>query len=142
MAARAPITRNVHRIPPGATRTIGRCAGLVVKIVSGETIRNDIHMDFTQGGNEGVYAYVPRGEIWIDDAMGPLDRTATVLHEMVERDQMLRRGLSYERAHDIALDYEKDFRVELKKQRPKATDLRAVGDAYRAYLKITKARGE
>lgn len=121
-------------------RKLGRVAGQTVWLVSGEYVRNHIFLDFTQGGNDQVYRrFTPAGEVWIDDATGPFDQTATALHEIVERDQMLRRGLPYEKAHDIALSYERPFRRELAKRGTlRAIDLGAVARAYREYQDIAK----
>lgn len=108
-------------------RCLGSCTGLVVYLVDGELVRNDLDIDFTCGGNEAVYPnYVPRSEIWIDNALSPLDRTATALHEIVERDLMMSKGWSYDRAHDAASARERVFRKELQAARPKGTDLRRV----------------
>lgn len=91
-------------------------------------------MDFVNGGNEAVYNYVPAGEIWIDDAQHALDRTATALHELVERDLMLHHGMSYDSAHDAANGRERAFRKELVRKRPSRFDIRRLTAAYQAYL--------
>lgn len=118
------------------TRYFGKIAGLSVYLVSGVNVRNTTDIDFTCGGNEAVYpSYVPPGEIWLDDAAGPLDRTATALHEIVERHQMMTYGKSYDDAHEVASATERPFRRELAKSPPKAFDPRRVATAYRAYLK-------
>lgn len=105
-------------------KLLGRVGGLVVYLVDGEHIRNKIDIDFTCGGNEAVYPnYVPKNEIWIDDALSPLDRTATLLHEIVERNLMVNKGWSYERAHDAASAAERPFRKELQVKRPRTIDL-------------------
>ena len=97
------------------TRYLGRCCGLRVYAVSGLRVREGSDIDFTQGGNEAVYpSYVPRGEIWVEAGLGPRDASATILHEIVERDLMLRRGLDYEHAHDIASARELAFRRTLR----------------------------
>jgi len=120
---------------PPRTKLLGRVAGLAIYLVSGEAVRNQIDIDFTQGGNEAIYpTYVPRGEIWVDDAMGGLDRTATVVHEMVERDLMLRYGWSYDDAHEVASAHERVLRGELLRSGVKKLDLARAGAAYRAYL--------
>jgi len=117
-------------------RRLGKVAGLDVYLVDGEYIRNNFDIDFTCGGQEAVYpSYVPPGEVWIDDALHALDRTATALHEIVERDQMMRYGKSYDDAHEVASATERPFRRELAKAPPRAFDARRVGAAYRAYLK-------
>jgi len=115
---------------------LGKVSGLDVYLVSGEYVRNNIDIDFTCGGQEAVYpSYVPPGEIWLDDAAGPLDRTATCLHEIVERDQMMRHGKDYNDAHEVASATERPFRRELAKSPPRAFDPRRVAVAYKKYLR-------
>jgi hypothetical protein len=117
-------------------RLLGRVADLPIYLVSGEYVRNQLDTDFTQGGNDGVYSfYVPPGEIWIDDALHGLDRTATALHEMVERDLMVKHGMDYDHAHDIASSYEIPFRRELARARVTTFDVRRLEVAYRGYLR-------
>jgi hypothetical protein len=117
-------------------RLLGRVNGLAIYLVDGERVRNEIDVDFVNGGNGAVYpSYVPLDEIWIDDAQHALDRTATALHELVERDLMLHHGLGYDRAHDEADMYERAFRWRLKHHRPAVYDARRVRDAYGAYLR-------
>lgn len=113
---------------------LGRLDGIRIYLVSGEAVRDEIDVDFTEGGNDAVYTYVPAGEVWIDDAAHALDRTATALHELVERDLMLRHGLSYDAAHDAANERERAFRRDLVRRRPARFDLGRVAVAYRAYL--------
>jgi len=91
-------------------RQLARRAGYRVYLVDGERVRNEIDTDFTMGGNPERYRYVPRGEIWIDENLSPPDRRATILHEIVETKHM-KRGLSYEKAHDIATAAEARFRA-------------------------------
>jgi ribulose-5-phosphate 4-epimerase/fuculose-1-phosphate aldolase len=104
-------------------RFLGTVAGLAVYLVSGEQVRNTLDIDFTQGGNEAIYPkYVPPGEIWLDDAMHALDRTATAFHEIVERHMMIEHGMTYDDAHEVASELEKVFRRELARKRPKEFD--------------------
>lgn len=124
---------------PPRLQVLGRVAGLSVYLVSGEQVRNTLDIDFTQGGNEAIYpTYVPRGEIWLDDAIRTFDRMATTLHELVERDLMLHHGLGYDRAHDRASAQERVFRRDLARDRPREFDARRVSGAYRAYLRDTR----
>lgn len=116
-------------------RLLGKVAGLSVYLVSGEQVRDEIDIDFTLGGNGAEYTYVPPGEIWIDDAAHALDRTATTLHEMVERDLMLHHGMDYDRAHDAASARERVFRRDLIRRPPVKFAGRRVAAAYRAYLR-------
>jgi len=123
------------RLPRPRRRLLGRGEGLSVYLVDGEYVRNELDIDFVNGGNGAVYPhYIPLDEIWIDDAQHALDRTATALHELVERDLMLHHGRSYDTAHDLANMYERPFRQRLKHHRPRSYHSREVMDAYRAYL--------
>jgi hypothetical protein len=131
------------RLEAPRIKRLGYVTGLPVYLVSGEKVRNEIDLDFTQGGNEAAYpGYVPATEIWIDDAMHVLDRIATVFHEIVERNLVLYGGVDYDDAHDIALEREKKFREELKLQRPTTTDLKLVTKALRPYAKEATPTGK
>lgn len=106
------------------TKFLGHVTGLAVYAVDGEYVRNKQDIDFVCGGNEAVYPnYVPKGEIWLDSILKPLDATATLLHEIVERNLMVNKGWGYERAHDAASARERPFRRELAKDRPTKIDL-------------------
>ena len=130
------------KLEPPRIRRLGYVTGLPVYLVSGERVRNDIDIDFTQGGNEAAYpGYVPADEIWIDDAMHVLDRIATIFHEIVERNLVLYGGLDYDKAHDIACKREIEFRKELARKKPSTTDLRLVASALRPYRAEAIAKG-
>lgn len=117
-------------------RLLGCVEGLSIYLVDGEYVRNEIDVDFVNGGNGAIYpSYIPLDEIWIDDAQHALDRTATALHELVERDLMLHHGMGYDRAHDEANVYERALRWRLSHHRPEAYDPRRVMEAYRTYLR-------
>lgn len=117
-------------------RLLGRVCGLPIYLVSGEVVRNELDIDFTQGGNDGIYPfYIPVGEIWIDDALHGLDRTATALHEMVERELMVRRGMAYDPAHEIASATERPFRKVLARAKVTTFDAARLEVAYRAFLR-------
>jgi hypothetical protein len=124
------------KVQPPRLRFLGRVAGLPIYLVSGEWVRNNQDIDFTQGGNDGIYPfYIPAPEIWIDDALHGLDRTATALHEMVERDLMVKHGLAYDPAHEIASSYERGFRKELKRAGVTSFDPRRLEVAFKGYLR-------
>jgi hypothetical protein len=116
-------------------RLLGRVASLAIYLVDGEKVRDKIDVDFTMGGNEARYGYVSPGEIWIDDAAHVLDRNATALHELVERDLMLHHGMGYDSAHDAANARERVFRQDLERRRPVRFDARRVAEAYRVYFR-------
>lgn len=127
-------------MPSPRLKSLGTVAGLKIFLVSGERVRNAIDIDFTMGGNEAIYPqYVPAGEIWIDDAAGHLDRCATALHEIVERDQMMRFGKDYDAAHGVASAVERPFRKELLARPPSGFEPTRVAAAYRGYLRAPHA---
>ena len=142
----ARLDREIHaalRLESPRIKRMGMVTGLPVYLVSGEFVRNNIDIDFTQGGNEAAYpGYVPPGEIWIDDAMHALDRIATVFHEIVERNLVLFRGWSYDDAHDVACKREIELRKKLAQQKPTSTDLRLVTAALRPYAKEAIPNGK
>jgi hypothetical protein len=124
-------------------RLIGHVTGLPVYLVSGEHVRNHIDIDFTQGGNEAAYpGYVPKREIWIDDAMHALDRIATIFHEITERNMVLYGGIDYDRAHEIACKREIELRKHLARVRPTTVDLGIVAKALEPYASEAKPSGK
>ncbi len=137
--SRTPTT-STSTARPTLLRLLGRVAGLAIYLVDGEKIRDTTDVDFVNGGNEAVYAYIPPGQIWIDDAQHAIDRTATALHELIERDLMLYHGMSYEAAHDAANGHERAFRRQLERRRPTRFDGRRLAAAYRVYLGETPQR--
>lgn len=78
-------------------------------LVDGAIIRQYIDPEFTQGGHDLVYSYVPRGEIWIEKALNPKEVPFVVHHETVEY-KLMRKGKSYEIAHEYAVVAEKEMR--------------------------------
>ena len=100
------------RVPRGIRiRRLGRLRGLTVWLVDGERVRGEVHIDFVAGGSDARYSYIPKNEVWIEAVMTPLDRAATLLHEVTERGEMV-RGATYDRAHETACVYEERFRSE------------------------------
>lgn len=124
---RAADRKRTVRVPRGVKRRcLGHLRGYAVWLVNGEGVRNEVHADFTCGGSDARYAYCERMTIWIDDVLGPLDGTATLLHEYVECELMKRKKMTYEDAHDIATQQEAAFREALIQNRPKRIDLKRV----------------
>ncbi len=73
-------------------------SGLGVWIVNGRLVRSVFDIDFTEGGHDYVYEFVPENEVWIDDAIVEPERGYVLLHELHERNLMA-RGWSYNKAH-------------------------------------------
>jgi hypothetical protein len=69
-----------------------------VWVVNGELVRSLFFIDFTEGGHDKVYKFIPGREVWIDDDVMPGERSFILLHEMHER-YLMSRGWFYSRAH-------------------------------------------
>jgi len=67
-------------------------------IVNGELVRDEFFIDFTEGGHDKVYHFIPKGEIWIDDDVSKKEISFVLLHEIHERNLMA-KGWNYEKAH-------------------------------------------
>lgn len=89
---------------------IGSFGGFDFWYVDGEYVRDNIDIDFVEGGNPGRYGYVPEEEIWLDDPIDDGDVVPTLVHEYVEAKLMIGNGIDYEKAHDIASKFEKKVR--------------------------------
>ena len=59
-----------------------------VWIVNGDLVRDLFFLDFTEGGNDQIYHFVPRGEIWLDDDLKIRERGFVLIHELHERNFM------------------------------------------------------
>lgn len=97
-----------------------------VWIVNGELVRDLFFLDFTQGGHDKVYHFIPKNEIWIDDDASPNERKFILLHEIHERNLMA-KGWGYESAHRDSSRIEYYCRHHLKK----------VGEAIKKEMKKT-----
>ena len=75
--------------------------GLRVWIIRGELVRDAYFIDFTEGGHDKVYKFVPEGEVWLDDDLRRSERPFVLLHEVHER-RLMAGGLDYFRAHRSA----------------------------------------
>ena len=72
--------------------------GLSIWIVNGRLVRSVFDIDFTEGGHDYVYEFVPDNEVWIDDAIEEPERGYILLHELHERNRMA-EGWAYDKAH-------------------------------------------
>ncbi len=43
-------------------------------VVRGDIVRGVFFIDFTEGGHDKVYSFVPKGEVWIDDDLSSRER--------------------------------------------------------------------
>jgi hypothetical protein len=72
--------------------------GVSVWIVNGRLVRSVFDIDFTEGGHDYVYEFVPENEVWIDDAIEEKERGYVLLHELHERNRMA-NGWFYNESH-------------------------------------------
>jgi hypothetical protein len=96
------LTRHGSKVPDGKDvheRLWKRLEnGLSVWIVNGRLVRSTFDIDFTAGGHDYVYEFVPENEVWIDDAIVEQERAYVLLHELHERNRMS-TGWPYSKAH-------------------------------------------
>ena len=78
---------------------------LKVWVVKGELVRDLFFLDFTEGGHDKVYNFVPANEIWIDDDLSLEERKFVFLHEVHERN-LMSRGMKYDPAHKSSSEIE------------------------------------
>lgn len=93
-----------------------------VWIVNGEVVRDLFFIDFTEGGHDFVYSFIPKNEVWIDDDLNSEDIKFVILHEVYER-RLMSKGMDYDSAHKRASHIEyscrhnrKKIDIELKKE--------------------------
>jgi len=90
------IVENIHKqLLKKYSRTVQ------VWVVKGELVRSLEFIDFTEGGHDKVYHFVPKNEVWLDDDLGPGERKFVLLHELHER-HLMTLGWAYFKAHRSA----------------------------------------
>lgn len=72
--------------------------GISVWIVNARLVRSVFDIDFTEGGHDYVYEFVPDNEVWIDDGVTESERGFILLHELHERNRMA-KWWTYNQAH-------------------------------------------
>jgi len=90
---------------------IGNINGITMKLVDGDKVKLQHDIDFVEGGNDKAYDYMPKNEIWIDKNIHSHDWQFICLHEFVEKVIMERDKLSYNEAHKLADEVEKEARL-------------------------------
>ena len=91
-----------------------------VWIVNGFLVRSLFFIDYTEGGHDKIYDFIPPGEVWIDDAINPKEIDFVLLHELYERRSMINDKInllkkeSYNQAHAQASELEFLFRKNPK----------------------------
>ncbi len=75
--------------------------GVSVWIVDGRLTRSVFDIEFTAGGHDHVYEWIPQKEVWIDDDITDVERPYVLLHELHERN-LMEVGMDYDHAHEHA----------------------------------------
>lgn len=91
--------------------------GIEIFLVDGAHVRNVYDSDFSQGGNEFAYKFIPANEIWIDNQTPAAELAFVAFHECHETEDM-RSGMSYAKAHEIAKRLEDRERKRLRPGEP------------------------
>lgn len=58
---------------------------LKIYVVRGDLVRSLFNVDFTQGGHEKAYNFIPDEEVWIDDDLYKKEIPFVLVHELHER---------------------------------------------------------
>lgn len=91
---------------PNFIHSLEKRGSLKIVSVDGQVVRQCLDPEFVFGGHEYVYDYIPHNEIWLDARQDQRELPYTLIHEMVEY-QRMKKGLTYDQAHDIATAYDK-----------------------------------
>jgi hypothetical protein len=83
-------------------------------VVNGELVRDLFFLDFTEGGHDKVYSFIPENEVWIDDDLELDERKFVILHELHERN-LMSKGKDYDSAHKSSSKIEYYCRKHPKK---------------------------
>ncbi len=108
---------------------------LNVYLVNGQDIRDNIYIDFTEGGNGYRYDFIPIKEIWIG-GVHIIEAPYIFIHEITEITYAIERGLDlmedtdYSKAHDHANE------IELAVRKAPNTVDKAITDAMKDYERV------
>lgn len=72
-----------------------------VWVVDGEIVRDLYFVDFTEGGHDKVYSFIPQNEVWLDDDILSKEVKYVLIHELHER-WLMSKGWEYHKAHRVA----------------------------------------
>jgi hypothetical protein len=84
-----------------------------VWLVNGNLVRDLFLVNFCEGGHDKIFPFIPKNEIWIEEAISPTERKFIIVHELHERYLMM-QGKSYKNGHLGATEIEDFFRENPK----------------------------
>ena len=76
-----------------------------VWVVDGELVRDLFFIDFTEGGHNKIYPFIPLNEVWIDNDVENKEIKFVLIHELHERNLMA-KGMDYDSAHKSSSEIE------------------------------------
>jgi hypothetical protein len=114
LSKKHPLSTNKPADPSIYLKKYGyiKSGSINVWIVSGEKVRNRYKTDWIEGGNPAVYGFNPNDEIWLEFGIHEEEFPCILLHEYVEMNIMMYRGLDYNHAHEIAAKVEWQMRCD------------------------------
>jgi hypothetical protein len=75
-------------------------------------------MDWTTGGNHFRWPFCPENQLWLSHDLDPCEARHDCLHEFTESILMDELGWEYDKAHDRANEYEREYMKELGLGKP------------------------
>jgi hypothetical protein len=96
----------------------GKRNGVSIWIVDGPAVRSHYEPDFTYGAHGLEYRFIPRDEIWIDNAISVEEAIFTIKHELLLR-KLMAGGMDYDEAYELALAkqyFERDRHTRLARR--------------------------
>lgn len=109
--AKRILRRSMKKIDPSEVKIklLGKRGPVQIWLVSGAKVREYFDFNYVFGGHDYVYKYIPKNEVWLDDAMLTKERKYVLIHELYERN-LMKKGKDYDNAHDYASVAEKEAR--------------------------------
>jgi len=74
-----------------------------IYLIDGQYVRDNIWIDYTEGGHDLVYDWIPANEVWIDFDINSGEVLFVMCHELSERIAMS-GGMTYDDAHTNVAD--------------------------------------
>ena len=91
---------------------MGNRKDIMVWIVDGYLVRQEIYPDFGFSGNDLSDHFIPPKEIWIDGQISCEETEYSIATELLERDRMI-KGTGYSDAYEIAIADDKAKREKM-----------------------------
>ncbi len=129
--------QGIYRVP------VGEIEGMNVWVVDGPAVRKSIYPDFGFSGNDMVYYFIPKGELWIDNSISCEETLFSIATELEER-RLMKAGIGYDTAYTAGIARSGALRTKLAKEsaaRPsiivsKMTDRETVSGTHRVPIVI------